>query len=98
MATISIDLPDELAARAQREGLLTSRQLQALLEQALTRQGASQTASQAATQGATPGQHALLARSRSLWRHGDGLAWQQGQRAQWEREERDAGKKAHDSP
>lgn len=74
MATITIDLPDELVAQAQREGLLTPGQLQALLEQAL--------ASRLADPSATQAQQALLASTRGLWRHGDGLAWQQRQRAE----------------
>lgn len=74
MATITIDLPDELVAQAQREGLLTPRRLQTLLEQALAHQPATQA------------QQALLASTRGLWNHGDGLVWQQRQRDEWERD------------
>lgn len=77
MTTITIELPDELVAQAQREGLLAPRRLQTLLEQALL-------ARESTSQSATPAQQALLARTRGLWRHGDGLAWQQQLRGEWE--------------
>lgn len=74
MTTITVELPDDLAARAKREGLLTPLRLQALLEQAL-----------ADMEAASPAQQAILARTRGLWRHGDGLEWQRQQRSEWER-------------
>ena len=77
--TVTVELPDELAAQAQREGLLAPQRLQSLLEQALTQVHAQQ-------QPATPAQQDLLARTRGLWRHGDGLAWQQRRHAEWERD------------
>lgn len=74
MTTITVELPEHIAEQARRAGLLQPQRLQILLEQAL-----------AATESATPEQRALLARTRGLWRHGDGLQWQRQQRDDWER-------------
>jgi hypothetical protein len=79
MTTITLELPDEVAERARAEGLLDPERFQELLEQALP--------SAANTGAASPQARALLARTRGLWRHGDGLRWQTRLRDEWARDD-----------
>jgi hypothetical protein len=78
MTTITIELPDDVAERAKQKGLLDPGRMRKLLEQALS--GAQNTGE------ASPDEHSLLTRTRGLWRHGDGLRWQEQQRGEWARD------------